>query len=296
MSGQLWRTIQTMLHHQNMPQAILITGSLHAGIDALTLKITQQMMCSQKNDEPCGVCSDCFMSQRQEHPDVNWVRPLQVGSVIKIEQIRALQSKVFLSPQRAAHQIIVIESADRMNTAAANALLKVLEEPPKHVIFILCTEHVSTILPTVLSRCQVYHCNSPEINQLSHLLSLGEHYPSDAARALVIHQASVILDGLIALLQGSTHACMLASQWTKYELCALLWFLYWVYDHIQISLFGINITGGSEDARLHQLIALLNPQIVFKQIVSINTLLKKISHNMNVNHLLALEDLLLGLR
>ena len=102
------------------------------------------------------------MIERMEHPDVEWIKPEKNGGAIKIDQIRELQNTAYLTPQRARYRLIVIEAADRMNTASANALLKILEEPAQHTVFILIAQQLSTVLPTILSRCQIISFSSSD--------------------------------------------------------------------------------------------------------------------------------------
>jgi DNA polymerase-3 subunit delta' len=235
------------------------------------------------------------MVQRTEHPDVEWIKPEKSGSAIKIDQIRELQKSAFLTPQRAPHRLIVIESADKMNTAASNALLKILEEPSSCTHFLLIAEQLSTVLPTILSRCQQIHFTSTEDHLLENLVQLGALYPEHSERYTLTQQAELLLDGLIALIEKRQHPCILASQWKQYDLGELLWFLYLVYAQVQC-LHVTNLSAQSKAyTQLMKLKSLLSPIVVFAQIDKINNILRKLSHNINMNQHLALEDLLFSL-
>ncbi|BCA95346.1 DNA polymerase III subunit delta' [Legionella antarctica] len=289
-----WQQIQSALHEQRVAQSMLFVGPLHCAIADFVINIMQLYLCKKSNG-PCLNCIDCQMINRMEHPDVEWVKPEKIGGPIKINQIRELQNTAYLTPQRADYKLIVIEAADRMNTSSANSLLKILEEPAKHTIFILIAQQLSTILPTVLSRCQIVSFSSSADSYRNNLLKLGDQYPQESDRFLIINQADSILDGLISMLEKRVHPCILASQWSQFELSTLLWFLYLVFSQLQYMHFTRLNSVGPATNQLVELLSLLNPILIFRQIDKINTLLRKISHNINVNHTLVLEDLLFSL-
>ncbi|CEG56755.1 DNA polymerase III subunit delta' [Legionella fallonii] len=290
-----WQQIQSALNQKRIAQAMLFVGPLHCALSEFTINVMQLISCKEAINRPCYQCVECKMIHRMEHPDIQWIKPEKNGGVIKIDQIRELQSSAYLTPQRTNYKLIVIEAADRMNIAAANALLKILEEPTRHTLFILIAQQLGTMLPTILSRCQIITFSSSSDEYSNNLLMLGEQYPAESERALIINQSQSILDGLIAVIERREHPCVLASQWSQFELSALLWFLYLVYSQLQQMFFSISVTKGPAIHQLNQLASLLNPMVIFKQIDIINTLLRKISHNINVNHILALEDLLFAL-
>ncbi|MFI4918943.1 MAG: DNA polymerase III subunit delta' C-terminal domain-containing protein [Legionellales bacterium] len=288
------------LHHawvrNRLPQAILLVGPMHCGLVDFTTDLLKLTLCQNKSNAPCLECPDCHMVARVEHPDMEWVKPEKSGGAIKIDQVRELQSTAYLTPKRAKHRLVVIEAADRMNTASANALLKILEEPAKHTIFVLIAQQLSTVLPTVLSRCCIIRFASLDTSYTSNLLKLGEQYPQDSERAIIIGQSEALLDELIALIEHRTHPCALAARWAKFEMDALLWFLYLVFAQLQNMQFTAKLEVGPAVLQLTSLSSLLNFESIFNQIDKINAMTRKLSHNMNVNHTLVLEDMLFALR
>jgi len=293
-SGQ-WHAIQTAVANKRFSPALFFSGPLHCNIPAFAIQSIQLLLCdrSAKTNVPCFNCPECRMIERMEHPDIHWVKPEKNGSAIKIDQIRELHSAVFLTPQRASYRIIIIESADKMNNAASNALLKILEEPPSHTHFILIAEQISTVLPTILSRCQLMYFSANA--NINNLLELGTLYPEGSERALLVRQSESLLEDLIALIEKKQHPCSVALQWNQFELNNLLWFLYLVYS--QVSYLNINKAATPNLAynQLMKLKALITPIKIFEQIDKINKILKKLSHNININNLLALEDLFFSL-
>jgi DNA polymerase-3 subunit delta' len=102
--------------------------------------------------DPCGRCRSCRKIQSGNHPDIIRVEPS--SSFIKIKQIRDICDTLSLKPYEAKLRIIIISDAQAMNPQAANALLKVLEEPPARTVLILTALQTSDLLPTIVSRCQ----------------------------------------------------------------------------------------------------------------------------------------------
>ncbi|HAT1819903.1 TPA: DNA polymerase III subunit delta' [Legionella pneumophila] len=290
-----WQKMQMALAIGRIPQAMLFLGSLHGGLIEFTTQAIKLLLCKIKQNEPCLTCMDCQMIGRFEHPDVEWIKPERSGGIIKIDQIRGLQNTAFLTPQRTNHKLIIIESVESMNIAASNALLKILEEPAKHTIFILLAQQIGNIPPTVLSRCQMTQFSVFDELSYNNLLALGEYYTQESNSTMLLKHSESILEGLIAIIELREHPCALAAQWIQYELSAFLWFLYLVYSQIQyMHLFQVAYSG-TLTKQLHKLSSLLNPVMIFAQIDKINTLLRKLSHNMNINHTLVLEDLLFSL-
>lgn len=290
-----WSHLQSAWKQERIPQSMLFVGAIDSALTDFIMQFMTLIFCKSKETKPCLQCNDCQMALKYEHPDVQWVKPDKSGGPIKIDQIRELQQYSYLTPQRATHRLIIIESADRMNVAAANSLLKILEEPAPHTLFLLVAQQLSTVLPTVLSRCQVLRFLSPVDLSAKNLLLIGAQYPQESEQAQIISQAETILEGLIAVIEKKTHSCVMASQWTQYGLSTLLWFFYLAYSQAQLIHMKQSVIEGPASSQLNKLASLLQPMMIFTQIDKINTLQRKLSHNMNVNHTLVLEDLLFDL-
>lgn len=108
-----------------------------------------------QGDMPCGRCRPCRLIPQGKHPDVSFIEMLLEKREISIEQIRALQHGAALKPYEAAWKVFIIRDAEAMSEEAANCLLKTLEEPPPQVILILTAASTESLLPTIVSRCQV---------------------------------------------------------------------------------------------------------------------------------------------
>ncbi|MHB8073440.1 DNA polymerase III subunit [Desulfosporosinus fructosivorans] len=143
----------------------------------VALRLAQILNCNQPMLEgPCQECYACHKISSKNHPDVLWLKPLK--TTIGIEQILGWQQKVYLKHYEGNHKVSVIEQADLVTLPAANALLKVIEEPPERTIIILCAQNADGILPTIQSRAQLVYL--PDLYEEAWLKGLGEVDPQDA--------------------------------------------------------------------------------------------------------------------
>ncbi|MBA2648562.1 MAG: DNA polymerase III subunit delta' [Legionella sp.] len=293
-----WQLLQKAWQEHRMPQALLFVGPLHCDLKKFTTQLIQLLLCCNQASNasmPCLQCIDCHMAATIQHPDLEWIKPEKTGAVIKIDSIRQLQQSAYLTPHRAKHRIIVIESAEKMNTAAANAVLKILEEPAAHTLFILLAEQVSTLLPTVLSRCHLLRFSSFDDSSLQNLLSLGARYPQDSERALMMAEAEPIMEDFIAMLDNKMHPCTVAAKWNGFDLSTLLWLLYLTFAQLLQMKHRKSPVSGPASQQLITLSSLLQANLIFKVLDEINLLYKKLNQNMNINQSLALENLLFSL-
>jgi DNA polymerase-3 subunit delta' len=150
--------------------------------------------------KPCGSCHGCTLLATGNHPDLKWIGAdsddedeeaqaeksrKQGAKMIRIDQIRELDEFVFVGSHRLGRRVVVISDAETMNPAAANALLKTLEEPPASVYFILISGNDRLLLPTIRSRCRVLRLTKPAADTAAGLAAdLG--LAKDAARWLAL--------------------------------------------------------------------------------------------------------------
>lgn len=130
--------------------AYIFEGVEGCGKRKTALAFIQAVFCNSAGG--CGQCAACRKVAAAQHPDLHILEP--DGAFIKIDQIRNLQRELAFRPLEAEKKVCIIEAADKMNPAAANAFLKTLEEPPGNALLILLTANIGAVLPTILSRCQ----------------------------------------------------------------------------------------------------------------------------------------------
>lgn len=146
---------------KQFPHAIIIDGNKGTGRHTIAKFIAQAAVCDAQNS-PCDNCKACNMAISSNHPDIIWISSEDNKKNISVNQIREVRSSAFIKPHMNASKVFIIEKADSMNDQAQNAFLKILEEPPQKVIFILLCENSSSLLPTVLSRCVTLTLTPPE--------------------------------------------------------------------------------------------------------------------------------------
>lgn len=159
-----------------LPHALLIVGPEGTGKGRFARAIAARLLCEHPLGEgACGSCPSCHWLAGGNHPDFRHVIPeadaegaeggdegdKKKSRQIVIDQIRALEDFVYVGGHRNGARVVVVEPAEAMNHAAANALLKILEEPPSSVYFILITSGVRRLLPTIRSRCQTLKPGKP---------------------------------------------------------------------------------------------------------------------------------------
>ena len=149
--------------------------------------LAQAMLCSQPREgSPCGVCEHCRKAEKGIHPDIITVsrRSDESGTAkreLYVEQIRDLVADAAILPNEAEQKVYIIRDAGSMNAAAQNALLKILEEPPYFVSFILVADNAGQLLETVRSRCVTHYLNAGEDAPAAEARDLAEEFLGYAA-------------------------------------------------------------------------------------------------------------------
>jgi DNA polymerase-3 subunit delta' len=205
-----WASLQALrarAHH-----AVVLHGQAGIGKKGLALDFVASLLCEKPaaQSRPCGQCQGCVLFQSRNHPDLRvivpdslgWLRPVapdeegesgeeagdddrrsgRVSREIKIEAIRAIAALVEVTAHRAGMRVVLLTPAEALNPPAANALLKMLEEPPPRTLFVLTSDRIDDVLPTIVSRCVLVRIAPPPAAVAARWL--GEQGIKDAAEAL----------------------------------------------------------------------------------------------------------------
>jgi len=198
--------LQAFLSKKAVPQALLFQGAEGSGKRAAARLFAKRILCSgpASSDstegalQACGACLSCRKIKNRNHPDFSMLAPLEAGKAIKIDQVRQIQQQIFFKPIDGPKKILLIDPADKMNVAAANSLLKLLEEPPAHAILILISAQADSLLPTLLSRCQKIVFQALSLVQVTSAVMAQNHCQKAEAR-LIAATAQGQLEAALAL-------------------------------------------------------------------------------------------------
>jgi len=148
--------MERILASGRIVHAYLFTGPAGAGKKTMSSLFAQALLCNDKVNKPCNTCKPCRQFVSGNHPDVFWIRRMENKTGIVVDQIRDLQAAIKVKTYQAGKRICFIDDAHLLTQQAQNAFLKTLEEPPSDTLFFLLAENTNTLLPTIISRCQIF--------------------------------------------------------------------------------------------------------------------------------------------
>ncbi|HSK63812.1 MAG TPA: DNA polymerase III subunit delta' [Pyrinomonadaceae bacterium] len=191
--------LKRMIDSGRLPGALLFAGEEGVGKKRFALEVARALNCRTPRDgEACGVCPSCTRIAKLNYPEredadewtqIIWTDHPDVGLVVapkrvlRVEQMRQIEKEANFRPFEGNARVFLIDEADKLNDASANALLKVLEEPPRTSYLILITARPAMLLPTILSRCQMVRFSPLSPTEIeSHLLKTNEFDAKTAKR------------------------------------------------------------------------------------------------------------------
>ena len=187
----LQRTLQST--SGGLRHAYLFVGPPQVGKSTLARAFVQALFCEQLAKQgvaqPCGACRACRLLQSGNHPDFRIIQPVskdgavdRINGTLKVEQAAEIIHEAALRPMEARYKVFFIQEFHHANAAFANKLLKTLEEPPDHVVLLLSARDRESVLPTIVSRCQVLELRPLAVTEVESALVQGWHaLPEQAA-------------------------------------------------------------------------------------------------------------------
>lgn len=159
-------TLKNAIKEERIAHAYLFAGPRGTGKTTVAKLLSKAINCTSE-DRPCGICENCKTIADGSNPDVI---EIDAASNNGVDEVRDLIDKVKYAPIKGKYKVYIIDEVHMMSTGAFNALLKTLEEPPTHIVFILATTEPHKILPTIISRCQRFDFTKVEDQDIIHRL------------------------------------------------------------------------------------------------------------------------------
>lgn len=185
--GSLKRAIQDNM----VANGYIFCGPKGSGKSTTAAVFSRALNCKcEGQDKPCGACTSCKKFDSGNHPNIEIIKP--TGASIKIKQIREIIANVAKKPFESGYKVVILEDADKMTQDAQDAFLKTLEEPPANTIFILLVQNHNSLLPTVVSRCQLFNMRKVSTQQIESYLLNKYNYDKEQ-----ISFAAVSANGII---------------------------------------------------------------------------------------------------
>jgi DNA polymerase-3 subunit delta' len=184
-------TLRRSVASGKVPHAYLFVGPEGVGKRLAARTLAMALCCERGEPDPCGACEHCRKICADIHPDVRWVGLPEDKRRIPIDAVREADRWLAIRPHEGRSKILVVDPADAMTDAAANAILKTLEEPRAGSFIVLLTSAASALLPTVRSRCQIVRFRPLEEETVAAILVEGGADPGIAKVAAALSGGSL---------------------------------------------------------------------------------------------------------
>ncbi len=302
-----WRRLQQQLNSGRLPHALLLQGVAGLGKTLFARALAARLLCATPDSDSqglqiaCGHCADCRQRSAGSHPDQRVVQPEAPGKPIRIEQVRRLAAFITGTRQRAGTKVALLLAADWLNTNAANALLKTLEEPPPTSLLILVGDAMERLPATVRSRCQRIVFQLPP----QHLASdwLRSQLTVDADPEMLLRMAagaplralceadnladrSELFADWQAVLHGERAAGEVAPRWVGDKSAqSISWLLSWHQDMIRLNMQGAavaDVVNSDLGPALAELAATLTGAELFRRLDGLQQLWRDQSTTVNL--------------
>lgn len=305
-----WTKLQAQ--RQRLAHALLFYGLPGIGKRHFANCFAASLLCYSPDakDEACGHCKSCQLMMAGHHPDFLCLTLDVDSQVIKIDSIRRLVTFSLSSAHYHHGKVAIIQQADKMNVAASNALLKTLEEPASDIHIILMSDQLSSLLPTLRSRCQIIrfartdaavakdYLQQQGIKNGDELLALVDGAPLQAkmlAKSQCFQQRQQLFESWYRFISSGHQLLMTSKQWSTLELCDSLNCLQsWLSDSIRLKLApGCVIANQVFAHQLQQLATDHSVEKLFACLEQLQAKHKLLMTNIAFNKTLFVESMLL---
>lgn len=308
-----WQQFSQQTLSGKLPHAFMLAGPKGIGKRHLAEALAQRLLCdSPREGGACGSCRGCELNRAKTHPDLVWLEPEESSKAIKVDQVRELTEALGKTAQQGGYKVVILEPAEAMNTNAANALLKSLEEPAANTLLILISHSPSSVLPTIRSRCQIRALAMPRQEQVLRWLSpllVGREMAAEdllvAARGAPLVALNLLegdalelreqqLQQMVRLSLGQLSAIDLAASWQNSDMQGLMeWYLGLMHSLIRW-------LAGAEDAQVklwpvefRDRLARIKPGLLHRYVEKVLVSKRQLHSGSNPNKQLMWEELLL---
>ena len=178
-----WSFFIRRLEAGRLAHALMIEGPSGSGKTALASAMVARLLCREDQSRACGHCRSCNLLKGEAHPDYFDLKPEEGSEVIKVDQVRGMIARLDLTTSISKRKVAYIHPAESMNSAAANALLKSLEEPAGDTVLILVSDSPGNLPVTIRSRCQTISVSQPDSGLVLEWLANSSGRPKDEVSA-----------------------------------------------------------------------------------------------------------------
>jgi DNA polymerase-3 subunit delta' len=306
--GHSWAVDLLRRHVANgeVRHAYLFSGPPGLGRRTLAVHLAQALNCTNPPapGEFCGECRDCRQIAAMQHPDLAVIQAENEGGTLKVDQVRAVQHSLSLKPYQSKYRVALFLRFQEANDNAANALLKTLEEAPAHAILLLTADTPESLLPTIISRCEILRLRPLRVEEVEAMLT-AKGVDSDRARLLahisggrpgyanrLLEDSSLLetraerLNDLQALLQSTrvkkfSYADKLSKDKDGMRQAITFWLSYWRDVLLKVSHASVSITNVDYAAEIESLAARLTLPAVRRTVSDLELALDRIDRNVN---------------